>query len=179
MPERTCPLAQTGATVRSRTLAPSLLAFALLAVPLAAHPSPVLLWNVTTSVPTGLYGLAGTAAIERGDLVAAHLPGRVRALAAERRYVPASVPVIKRVAGVPGDLVCGMSAQVTVNGAPVASRRQRDAAGRLLPHWHGCERLLPGRVFLLGDAPDSFDGRYFGPIESAGVLGEARLLWRS
>ncbi|MCW1430879.1 S26 family signal peptidase [Novosphingobium sp. JCM 18896] len=179
MPEEMRSMARAGSEVRSGILAASALAFAFLAVPPAARPSPVLLWNVTASVPTGLYSLGGSAAIERGDLVAARLPPRVRSLAAERRYVPASVPVIKRVAGVSGDLVCGMGAQVTVNGRTVAMRRQWDGARRLLPKWQGCERLSASRVFLLGDAPDSFDGRYFGVIESACVLGEASLLWRS
>lgn len=160
-------------------LALAALAGPALAVPLFASPPLVLVWNVTASVPVGLYGLRGAGEVELGDLVAARLPDPARQLAAERRYVPASLPVIKRVAALPGDVVCMTGARVRVNGAVVALRRSRDRMGRRLPQWRGCAPLAQGQLLLLGDDPGSFDGRYFGPISRERILGEARLLWRS
>jgi type IV secretory pathway protease TraF len=62
---------------------------------------------------------------------------------------------------------------VTINGERAAQRAARDSAGRMLPTWSGC-RTLHGEVFLLGDTPDSFDGRYWGPTPLRLVEG----VWR-
>ena len=34
-----------------------------------------------------------------------------------------------------------------------------------MPDWHGCHILTEQTVFLLQDHPQSFDGRYFGPVD--------------
>jgi type IV secretory pathway protease TraF len=49
-----------------------------------------------------------------------------------------------------------------------------------LPAWSGCVTLDRDHVLLLGDTPDSFDGRYWGPtpIERIeGVWRPMRLPW--
>jgi len=47
-----------------------------------------------------------------------------------------------------------------------------DREGRPLPAWQGCRPLAPGEVFLLmANIPASFDGRYFGPIPRAAIIG--------
>lgn len=145
---------------------------------IVAPPLPRLLWNASASAPIGLYGVAPGRAVVRGDMVVARTPLTVRSLAASRRYIPANVPLVKRVAGVPGDLVCAMGPAVTVNGRALATRRTSDRLGRLLPWWTGCRTLRDGALFLLmADTPDSFDGRYFGPTEAADVIGKATALW--
>ena len=73
-----------------------------------------------------------------------------------------------------GDAVCASGARITLNGALVAERRVRDSAGRALPTWVGCLTLDKDHVFLLGDTPDSFDGRYWGPTLIDNVEG----VWR-
>jgi type IV secretory pathway protease TraF len=72
-----------------------------------------------------------------------------------------------------------MGRTITVNDRPVAERRTMDRQGRRLPFWLGCIRLRGRQLFLLIDAPDSFDGRYFGISEGGDVIGTARLLWAS
>src|SRR3546814_15532006 len=49
----------------------------------------------------------------------------------------------------------------------------RDRLGRPLPFWLGCRIVGPDELFLLNAAPDSLDGRYFGPLPAAGLLGVA------
>jgi type IV secretory pathway protease TraF len=115
----------------------------------------------------------------RGDMVIARTPLSVRALAAGRHYIPANVPLVKRVAGVPGDRVCAAGVTITVNGRPLAARRASDRLGRPLPWWTGCRTLRDGALLLvMADTPDSFDGRYFGPTSPSDVIGKATLLWR-
>ncbi|PKP92512.1 MAG: S26 family signal peptidase [Alphaproteobacteria bacterium HGW-Alphaproteobacteria-16] len=139
---------------------------------------PRLVWNASASAPVGLYRVSPGAPLARGDMVVAWPPAKARALAARRHYLPSNVPLVKRVAGVAGDMICAVDRAVTVNGRLVAMRRVADAAGRDLPVWQGCVRLAPTMVFLLmTDAPNSFDGRYFGPTRAQDVIGKATPLW--
>lgn len=151
---------------------------ATLGVTVIAPPAPRLVWNVSASAPRGLYLVAPGAPIAPGDFVVARVPDRYRALAAGRRYVPANVPLVKRVAAVPGDRVCAQGAAILVNGAPRAVRRSFDGRGRQMPFWSGCRTLhLQEYLLLMSEAPDSFDGRYFGITRAEDVIGRASLLW--
>lgn len=155
------------------------LAGALACLLLGAEPAPRLVWNVSASAPRGLYLLESATRLRPGDMVAARLPAQWRALANARRYLPARIPLIKRIAARSGDSVCAFGAVVTVNGRARALRRDADSLGRRLPAWQGCVHLRDGQVLLLVEGnPASFDGRYFGVTEAADVLGRARLIWR-
>lgn len=151
---------------------------ACLGLTIVLPPLPRLVWNASASAPIGLYAVAPGAPIARGDMVVAWPPAEARQLAAERRYLPRNVPLVKRAAGVEGDMICAAERVVTVNGRPAAMRRPADAAGRPLPAWTGCVRLGPGMLFLLMNrTPDSFDGRYFGATLAQDIIGKASPLW--
>jgi conjugative transfer signal peptidase TraF len=149
--------------------------------PLAAtmwwKPPVLLVWNASASAPIGLYGMRARAPVRRGDMVVAWTPGPARELAANRRYLPANVPLVKRVAAVAGTRICAHGAGIWVNGRRVAVRRSLDTAGRPMPWWSGCRRLRGGEYLLLNGSPLSFDGRYFGMTKSSDILGRADLLW--
>ena len=141
--------------------------------------APILLvWNVSSSAPRGLYGVMPTAAVRRGDVVIARLGQGSALLAARRHYLPLGVPLVKRVAALDGDRVCAQGPIIRVNGQQVAVRRSADAAGRTLPWWTGCTALGLHDYFLLGDGPSSFDGRYFGIVRQQQIIGQAKLLLR-
>lgn len=145
---------------------------------LIAPPRPQLVWNASASAPIGLYRVTPGAPLDRGDMVIARTPLSVRALAANRHYIPANVPLVKRVAGMPGDRVCAIGTTVTLNGRVLATRRASDHLGRPLPWWNGCRTLRDGALLLLmAGTPDSFDGRYFGSTETSDVVGKATALW--
>ena len=140
--------------------------------------TPVLVWNATASAPVGLYELRQTDSIARGDLVLVEAPEDARKLAAKRGYLPAGVPLVKRIAALADDTVCSFGNRIIINGNPVATRLSADTQGRPLPSWHGCYRLKRDQAFLLmAYVPDSFDGRYFGPVRRAAILGTLRPLW--
>lgn len=149
-----------------------------LAAPVLWTPPICLLWNASASAPVGLYRVHPAARLGRGDMAAGFAPGPFRDLAAARDYVPASVPLIKRVAAISGDAVCASGAALLVNRRVAAIRLKADSNGRRLAWWQGCRRLRAGEVLLLGDGPRSFDGRYFGPTGRSAVLGKAIFLWR-
>lgn len=154
-----------------------ILACTVVAATVIRPPGPRLIWNASASMPIGLYVLEARPAIARGDIVAAALAPDEAELADRRRYLPRGVPVIKRAAGIPGDLVCAARSEVTVNGTVAALRQQADGQGRALPFWEGCLVLDRQTYLLLGEGARSFDSRYFGPVEADRFLGRARRLW--
>jgi type IV secretory pathway protease TraF len=95
-------------------------------------PRPLLVWNATASSPIGLYRISHAREIAPGDMVLARPPEAARRLAAERRYLPANVPLVKQVAAAHGDRVCALGEALFVNGRFLALRRREDAAGRPL-----------------------------------------------
>jgi len=163
---------------RSRTvLALTLFGLGLIGLATLARPAPWLVWNASASAPIGLYRVLPGKPI-RGDLVLVRTPSSVRQLAAERGYLPQNVPLVKRVAALDGDIVCVAGDVISVNGRVAAERLARDRLGRPLPAWTGCQTLEPDDVFLLmEDVTGSFDGRYFGPIPTAAIIGRLVPLW--
>jgi len=143
-----------------------------------APPTPRLVWNASASMPRGLYAVRPVARPARGATVIAWAPEPWRLLAARRHYLPANVPLVKQVAAVPGDRICGLGNTVLINGHIAAERARRDGQGRLMPWWNGCRTLRDGDYLLLiPGVAASFDGRYFGSTNASAIVGEARLLW--
>lgn len=154
-----------------------MLGIATIGFPALIHPVPHLVWNASASVPVGLY-LVLSGKPSRGDLVLVHTPDSVRQLAAERGYLPANIPLIKRIAAAGGDIVCATGNVIFINGHAAAGRLVRDRIGRLLPGWSGCHLLDSGEVFLLmRGVTDSFDSRYFGAIPATMIIGRLAPLW--
>lgn len=158
-------------------LALTLFGLGLIGLATLARPAPWLVWNASASAPVGLYRvLPGNAA--RGDLVLVRTPDSMRQLAAERGYLPQNVPLVKRVAAASGDIVCAAGDAISINGRVVAERLARDRLGRPLPTWSGCHLLDGAEAFLLMEGvSDSFDGRYFGPVPTADIIGRLVPLW--
>ncbi len=150
---------------------------AAVAATLLAPPRPLLIWNVSASAPLGLYAVGSARPPARGDLVAARLEARWRMFGSARRYIPANVPLIKRVAAAAGDRVCAVGADIAINGVPRARRLDFDGARRPMPYWSGCIVLRRGEYLLLMPGPVSFDGRYFGPTAESHIVGKVHLLW--
>ena len=144
---------------------------------LAAPIRPLLVWNATPSAPVGLYAISAPHDVMKGEMVIARLSPPWRTLADARRYVPASVPLVKRVAAAPGDIVCARGNAIFIDGSLRATRRLSDGHGRLMPRWQGCTTLRDGSLLLLNDNPASFDGRYVGPTQRSDVVGRAHLIW--
>ncbi|EZP68895.1 TraF peptidase, Serine peptidase, MEROPS family S26C precursor [Sphingomonas paucimobilis] len=140
----------------------------------AVLPLPkLLLWNASASAPIGLYRVNPIARPAVGDMVAVAPPPALARFMAERHYLLVGVPLLKHVAARPGALICRRDRAVTIDGRSVAVARASDSRGRPLPIWRGCRVLRSDELFLLNAAPDSLDGRYFGPIPAASLIGRA------
>ncbi len=135
-----------------------------------------LVWNTTASIPVGLYMVLSPRPA-RGQLGGIAPPSSVRRFVTARRYLSPTAALIKTVAAVGGDRVCRWRASVWISGHKVAIAHLVDRRHRPLPVWRGCHVLAPAQVFVLGWAPDSFDSRYFGPIDARSVIGAAFPIW--
>ncbi|TIR18308.1 MAG: S26 family signal peptidase [Mesorhizobium sp.] len=160
-----------------KTLAAVSIGLVLIGFSAFAKPAPILIWNASASAPVGLYGL-GLGAARTGDFVLVRMPKTVGQLADQRGYLPRGVPLVKRVAALPGEHVCAFNDAIIIGGRIAARRLKTDSKGRPLPWWNGCRPLASDEVFLInGAAPDSFDSRYFGPVPAANIVGRLVPLW--
>ena len=142
------------------------------------QPSPRLIWNATASTPTGLYALRPVGQLRRLELVAVRPPEPIASYLADDGFLPKGVPLLKNVMALPGQTVCREGDVVTIDHVEVGAAQTRDHLGRPLPRWSGCRTLLPGEVFLMNPtAPDSLDGRYFGPLPVISIVARAVPLW--
>jgi conjugative transfer signal peptidase TraF len=148
----------------------------LLIAPELKMPAVRIVYNASDSAPRGLYLVEPASQVRAGNFVVVRLTRNVAALAAHRGYLPAGVPLIKRVAAVAPQKVCADGGDVRVDGESVARTLDADAAGRLLSAWHGCRELVDTEMFLLSAHPASYDSRYFGPVGGGQVVSLARPL---
>ena len=151
-----------------------------------ASPLPRLIYNPSDSVAVGWYRIdlldqrAGSLPrpLSVGSIVLTTLPPDAAALAAQRGYLPARVPLLKRVGAIAPQEVCISGRIVRIDGVPSAAVLPADRWGRPLPSWQQCRRLEAGELFLLSVTnPASFDSRYFGPVSASAVIGVAHPVW--
>jgi conjugative transfer signal peptidase TraF len=141
-------------------------------------PTPRFIWNVTASVPIGLYGVRNVQTFAVNDIVIAIPPEPWARILADRRLLPHGTPLIKRVAAISRQTICRFGLLVFVDGILAANAHASDACGRSLPVWQGCATIENNEIFLMNSSePASFDGRYFGPIPTASIEGRATPLW--
>ncbi|MFG1359011.1 S26 family signal peptidase [Xanthobacter pseudotagetidis] len=163
---------------RRHILGVALLAVVAVAAPIAVDMPMKLLWNATASAPIGFYAIEPADRLTAPELVAVMPPEPLAAFMVQRGYIGDGVPLLKRVAGLPGQLVCRSGRSVTVDGVAMGAALDRDRIGRDLPVWQGCRVIAPGELFLMNSGVrDSLDGRYFGPLPASAVVGRALPLW--
>jgi type IV secretory pathway protease TraF len=127
--------------------------------------------NLSPSVPLGVYRLERlTPPLQRGTLVVLSAPASIRP------WWRSLASLLKPVAAVAGDEVCGVQGELFVQGkwfGPIYT----EADGKPLPHLDGCQVVPEGAVFLASTQPKSLDGRYFGVTPIADLTAQAIPLW--
>lgn len=154
-------------------LVPATLAAGALLAATLSTTADLLIYNPSASVPRGLYVRTETP-VRPGAFVTVRAADVAFDYARLRNFTDTGDRFIKRVAASQGQIVCAEGATVSIGGARRVHRFERDAYGRRLPSWNGCRTLSRDEVFLLGDTPDSFDGRYWGPVRRDQIEG----VWR-
>lgn len=142
--------------------------------------------NVSTSLPIGLYkahvpeeqySIPFTKkykdiVLHKNDLVLVCLNPKLAEWADNRGYIfkgrcPGGfAPIGKRVAALAGDTVRFSKEGIYVNNIliPDSEPEEKDSQGRVLPSYKGEITLALHEVVLVNPKKDSFDSRYFGPI---------------
>ena len=163
---------------RFATIAMASIAVLGIGSPALLHPAPRLIWNASASVPIGLYAVHPASTLQVGELVIVTPSEPLADFLDNRHYLPKGVPLLKRILALPGQVVCRTGRTITVDGDVMGEAFDRDHLGRPLPVWQGCHRVAEGEVFLMNRQPaDSLDGRYFGALPAAAIVGRAEPLW--
>jgi conjugative transfer signal peptidase TraF len=165
--------------MRSRTVI-ILMTFAGVALVLSTmgEATPAYIWNVSKSVPVGLYQLQPASGLAVTELVAVRPPEPLATFLDLNGYLPIGIPMLKRVLALPGQAVCRKGLTISVDGIDMGDALSRDSRGRPLPAWQGCHSVEPDELFLMNwQSEDSLDGRYFGFVPSSSVIGKALPLW--
>lgn len=144
----------------------------------AALPGPIVIHNPSPSIPQGYY-VRSAQTPAPGQIIAFRIPAKGRPYAAAHMPPLIRAGIIKRIAAAAGDSVCTTARNgLAINGRHVAPIVQRDRFGRPLPHWIGCRPLVAGEYFVFSDRiPNSYDSRYYGPVQTSDIIGTFRPLW--
>jgi conjugative transfer signal peptidase TraF len=163
---------------RFSMLAVMLVGIAVLVAPVVAEPVPLYVWNVSESVPLGLYRLRPVDKLSVTELVAIQPPEPLATFLDLNGYLPVGIPMLKRVLALPGQTVCRSGRTISVDKIDVGEARERNSRGRPLPVWHGCRVVGEDELFLMNwQSEDSLDGRYFRPIAASAVIARALPVW--
>ena len=142
--------------------------------------TPYVFYNKSESAPVGWYRLTPKTPPKRDALVAAFAPEKARNMAATRDYLPAHVPLIKTVWATAGDRICSKNGVIKAPNRPDIHAEAQDGLGRIMPGWRGCITLSERQFFLVSThVQNSWDSRYFGPVETDNILGVVEYLGTS
>lgn len=78
------------------------------------------------------------------------------------------MPLLKEVVGLPGDVVEYVDGGYSVNGRRIANSRIQPLDLGVKPAFYSHLVVPDGYVWLMSSySPQSFDSRYFGPVETS------------
>lgn len=167
-------------TIRFKTLAAMLGGAAALVAPIVLEITPIYIWNASESVPLGLYRLQPTHDLFVTELLAVQPPEPLATFLDLNGYLPAGLPMLKRVLALPGQTVCRSGLTVSVDAVEMGEALDRDGRGRPLPKWQGCRVVREDELFVMNwQSANSLDGRYFGFLPASAVIGRALPVWTS
>jgi len=140
--------------------------------------TPAYIWNVSKSVPIGLYQLQPAGRLAVSELVAVRTPEPLATFLDLNGYLPIGVPMLKRVLALPGQTVCRKGPTISVDAIEMGEALSRDSRGRPMPVWQGCRVVGADELFLMNwQSEESLDGRYFGLVPHSSVIGKALPMW--
>ena len=142
------------------------------------NPQARLIWNRTESAPVGLYWLSDDP-FTHGRWVVVSARSEAAQWSQTHGFIGKDWPMIKQIAGVPGDEICRHGTTISINSIAVANALTSSHSSLELPVWQGCPMLNDDEVFLLNPHQKSLDGRYFGATKTSDLDGVVTLLFES
>jgi len=139
---------------------------------------PSYIWNVSESVPIGLYRVQPVGQLAITELLVIRPSEPLASFLDLNGYLPIGVPMLKRVLALPGQTVCRTGLTISVDDIEMGQARERDGRGRNLPVWQGCRVIAAHEIFLMNwQSADSLDGRYLGATPRSAIIGRALPVW--
>ena len=135
--------------------------------------APLILYPSSGSLPAGFY-IRSFQPVASGEIVAFNMPKKAwRYLEGEGQDDEADLLLIKPLAAGPGDHVCNDTKNgLRINGQKIAPTARYDSHGQELPVWSACRHLHEHEHLAISTfVQNSFDSRYFGPIDAASIKG--------
>ena len=141
-------------------------------------------WNLTPSLPLGIYRVEKVdVASMKGKVVSFCPPNneifriaRDQGILKWGRCPFGFAPLLKRVVGVPGDVV-RVDNRVTINGKSVNHGSLVKEVASIFKSTRLARILTDQELWVMGDTADSFDSRYFGAIPVGVVIGQHQLVF--
>jgi conjugative transfer signal peptidase TraF len=132
--------------------------------------------NLSNSEPWGIYRLTPfDGHLVTGELVIMEVPVQARPYVYGRGWLKEGGSLLKGIGAVPGDQVMITSGGILINQHYFGPVFKQDSQGKPLPELRGSFRIQPGYFLPLATAiPNSFDGRYFGPVPLRLIVGKAK-----
>jgi len=134
-------------------------------------------YNTSDSMKTGFYRAHKNMPIKSGATVEVCLPNKVAKIAYLRGYLqtgscPDGIePLVKKIIGIPGDIVSVDSQGMSVNGLFYAAPQHKtDSKGRALTPIHLNNKRIEGYLLYGANNPDkSWDSRYYGVVPRSSI----------
>ncbi|OGT06770.1 MAG: hypothetical protein A2103_05810 [Gammaproteobacteria bacterium GWF2_41_13] len=128
----------------------------------------------SASMPKGIYFIGPAKNIHRGDVVIFKPPLTIDKFLIKQQWVPKSGILLKTVMAVPGDDVCKKNHWVWVDQKKIAYVFEHYRPNKRLPNIPFCGKLKSNQYLLMSVLNNkSFDGRYFGILNRAAIMGRA------
>ncbi len=137
-----------------------------------------IMFQITPSLPKGVYLIDRPARIENGMLCVFTIPPDVYGMMRSRGWLPENLSffLMKPVVAKQGDVVEVSAAGLSINGKYFGPVSQYDSQGLPLPRAYRKYLLGQGEYFVASTYHNSFDSRYFGKIRRADIRWVARPL---
>jgi conjugative transfer signal peptidase TraF len=145
-----------------------------------------LIFNITSSIPRGVYVNKTKKQVNKGDIVAICLPDSLRQEGLEKGYLGRSIycqgttPLIKEVVAIPNDrIIVRQNAMRVNNNVYAIPIYNQDSVGHALRRFPEGTYRAQGYWVLGTHNQRSWDSRYFGEINPACILCILRpvLIW--
>jgi conjugative transfer signal peptidase TraF len=139
--------------------------------------------NVMPSVPVGVYRItAVNGALHHGDLVLVDTEMSRQFMVERHGWLAGWWPIMKPIAGLPGDLVCHGPEGIVVERALAPDLIHVVYYGpavlpQTIPDDGTCATVPEAMVYVASAQPRSLDSRYLGWIAQADLRGIAHPLW--
>lgn len=136
---------------------------ALISLPSLEFFGQIIFLNQTASMPTGIYVKILSDKFKIGDIIVLYSKDK-------------NCNLLKYIAAHEGDEYClDFESTLWVNGFPVAQKSIVKYHSDL-PAQSLCQTLKKDELLVLGEHPNSYDSRYFGPIKREQIIAQVKLV---